>query len=66
MVTLDDGGSVAYDKLLIATGSSPFVPPTAGLADQENVFTFLKYDDALGIEKQMNQRTAAWSWSARD
>ncbi len=50
-VALDNGESVAYDKLLIATGSSPFVPPTNGLAKQSNVFTFLKYDDALGIEK---------------
>lgn len=50
-VALDDGGIVSYDKLLIATGSSPFVPPTEGLHNQSNVFTFLKYDDALGIEK---------------
>ena len=27
MVTGDDGQSVPYDKLLIATGSRPFVPP---------------------------------------
>ena len=30
-VTLDNGGSVRFDKLLFATGSSPFVPPMAGL-----------------------------------
>ena len=50
-VTLEDGKSVEYDKLLVATGSSPFVPPVDGLGDQSNVFTFLKYDSALGIEK---------------
>ena len=50
-VTLDSGESVPYDKLLVATGSSPFVPPVEGLGGQENVFTFLKYDSALGIEK---------------
>jgi len=56
-VALDNGKSVAYDKLLIATGSSPFVPPTQGLKDQSNVFTFLKYDDALGIEKLINPQS---------
>ena len=50
-VTLEDGKSVEYDKLLVATGSSPFVPPVDGIGDQSNVFTFLKYDSALGIEK---------------
>lgn len=50
-VTLSTCEVVPYDKLLIATGSSPFVPPTEGLCEQSNVFTFLKYDDALGIEK---------------
>ncbi len=50
-VTLESGKSVEYDKLLLATGSSPFVPPIDGLGDQSNVFTFLKYDSALGIEK---------------
>jgi NAD(P)H-nitrite reductase large subunit len=56
-VMLDNGKSVAYDKLLIATGSSPFVPPTDGLKNQSNVFTFLKYDDALGIEKLINPQS---------
>ncbi len=56
-VSLSGGDSVPYDKLLIATGSSPFVPPTEGLADQSNVFTFLKYDDALGIEKLIDPQS---------
>ncbi len=56
-VALSDGGSVPYDKLLIATGSSPFVPPTQGLENQSNVFTFLKYDDALGIEKLLSPQS---------
>ncbi len=56
-VALSDGASVPYDKLLIATGSSPFVPPTQGLGTQSNVFTFLKYDDALGIEKLIDKQS---------
>ncbi len=31
-VTLDDGSSIGFDKLLIATGSSPATPPIPGLA----------------------------------
>ncbi len=54
-VTLEDSETVSYDKLLIAMGSSPFVPPTGGLGNQDNVFTFLKYDDALGIGKLINK-----------
>lgn len=57
VVKLAGGSSVQYDKLLIATGSSPFVPPTEGLKQQSNVFTFLKYDDALGIEKLINPQS---------
>lgn len=56
-VTLSTCEVVPYDKLLIATGSSPFVPPTEGLAEQSNVFTFLKYDDALGIEKLISPQS---------
>jgi len=32
-VVLDDGSKVAYDRLLIATGSSPATPPIPGIAD---------------------------------
>lgn len=30
-VTLDDGSSLAFDRLLVATGSSPVLPPIPGL-----------------------------------
>ena len=33
VVTLDDGRSVPYDKLLIGTGSTSRVPPVAGIED---------------------------------
>jgi len=33
-LTLEDGGAVHYDKLLIATGSRPFLPPIPGLAGE--------------------------------
>jgi NAD(P)H-nitrite reductase large subunit len=50
-VLLESGESVEYDKLLIATGGKPFIPPMEGLAEQSNVFTFLKMDDVLAVEK---------------
>lgn len=49
-VLLDDGTKVAYDKLLIATGGKPFVPPTKGF-ELKNVFTFIKFDDVKAIDE---------------
>ncbi len=49
-VTLESGKTVPFDKLLIATGSSPFVPPMKGLDSIENKFSFMKFDDALALE----------------
>ena len=37
-----------YDKLVIATGASPFVPPINGL-DLKNVFVMRTPDDAIGL-----------------
>jgi len=44
-VTLDDGTAISYDRLLLANGASPFVPPLPG-ADQTGVFTLRTLDDA--------------------
>jgi NAD(P)H-nitrite reductase large subunit len=46
---LDDGEEVAYSKLLIATGGTPFIPPMKGL-DKGNIFTFIKMDDAKKLD----------------
>jgi NAD(P)H-nitrite reductase large subunit len=49
-VSLADGRSIEYDKLLIATGGRPFVPP--GLeVNKLNTFSFIKLDDVKAIEK---------------
>ncbi len=40
-VLFTDGGQIAYDKLIIGTGSKPFVPPLPGI-DKTNVFTISK------------------------
>ncbi len=49
-VVLDNGDKVSYDKLLLATGSVPFVPTISGIEGKDNVFTFLKYDDAIALK----------------
>ncbi len=48
-LTLADGSSVEYDRLLLATGGRPFVPPCKG-TDKEGVFTLRTLDDALAIK----------------
>lgn len=35
-----------YDRLLIATGGDPFIPPIEGLEGKDRIFTFTTWDDA--------------------
>jgi NAD(P)H-nitrite reductase large subunit len=49
-VKLAGGDTVRYDRLLIATGGDPFVPPIEGLAGKEMVFTFTTWDDASKLK----------------
>ena len=48
------GGSIPYDKLLVASGSSPFVPPFDGLDTVMNKFTFMNLDDARQLDKTLS------------
>ncbi|MDR2860265.1 MAG: FAD-dependent oxidoreductase [Elusimicrobiota bacterium] len=50
-VMTDDLREFDYDKLLIATGSIPFIPETKNLKNQKNVFTFLTYDQSKKIKE---------------
>lgn len=50
-LTLVDGSLITYDKLLIATGSSPFMPPIPGL-DGNKVFHLWTRDDACQLKQQ--------------
>ncbi len=54
-VLVDDGNHVAYDKLLVATGSSAFVPPFEGLDKVKNKFTFMNLDDAKALSNGINK-----------
>ena len=45
-VLLSTGERLAYDRLLMATGSRPFVPPIPGLSTVERTFSFQTLADA--------------------
>lgn len=49
-VTTDGGETVPYDRLLIATGSDPFVPPMEGLEKVTKKFTFMTLDSARALD----------------
>ena len=48
---------INYDKLLIATGSTPFVPPFSGLETVDKKFSFMTEDDALSIDKAIDKNS---------
>jgi NAD(P)H-nitrite reductase large subunit len=50
---LDDKKRINYDRLLIATGGTPFVPPIKG-KERKNVYTFTKWSDAEEIIQLLN------------
>ena len=52
-VVLWDGGRIRYDRLILATGSSSFVPPIKG-ADLPGVVTMWTMADTLGIERMIS------------
>ncbi len=47
-VGLDDGEKLQWEKLLLATGGTPLIPPLEGVG-HEHVYTFTKLDDAKKI-----------------
>jgi NAD(P)H-nitrite reductase len=56
-VLTDKSGEISYDKLLVATGSVPFVPPMQGLEKVDDKFSFYTLDDALALQKAVNKET---------
>ncbi|HEV7627309.1 MAG TPA: FAD-dependent oxidoreductase, partial [Streptomyces sp.] len=49
-VTSRSGRTIAYDALVLATGSYPFVPPVPG-KDSTGCFVYRTIDDLLDIER---------------
>jgi NAD(P)H-nitrite reductase large subunit len=56
-LSLAGGGTLAFDRLLIATGGKPFVPPISG-ADLQGVFTFVKWQEARQIARFIEETGA--------
>ena len=54
-VVLSDGNLIDFDKLLVATGSSAFLPKFEGLEKVKNKFTFMSLDDALELNKILDK-----------
>ena len=64
IVVSESGVREAYDKLLIATGSRPLVPPIVGVSGQggrlkRGVFGFRSYDDCNAILARAKQSARA-------
>ena len=57
MVYTSKDNRFSYDKLLIATGGKPIVPPVEG-RDLEGIFTFTKLDDVKEIRKYLEEKKA--------
>lgn len=57
-VILENGDYVLYDKLLIATGGKPFVPPIEGL-NKKNIQTFIKLDEAKKLKASIKPGSKA-------
>ncbi len=49
-VKASDDKDYPYDRLLVATGSVPFVPPADGLENVTDKYTFMSYDDMELLE----------------
>jgi len=54
LVTISDGSQVPYDKLVLAMGSKPIIPPIPG-NDLSGVFTLRTLKDAENIKQYLNE-----------
>ncbi len=53
-VELSDGREISYDKLILSTGASPFVPPIEG-HDLKGVFTMRSLSDGEQIKSHLDE-----------
>ncbi len=54
VVNLKNGESLTYEKLIIASGATPFMPPIPGI-DLEGVTGFKTADDLIWIEEKLDK-----------
>ena len=62
-IVLSNGNDIAYDKLLVATGSSAFFPEQ--FKNLPNTHTFITLDDACKLEKSLKTDSGASKSSTR-
>lgn len=51
-VTLDNGTAIAYDKLILSTGASNFLPPVKGF-ENKGVYVLRDIEDAKNLKEEM-------------
>jgi len=58
-VLISGDRKIKYDKLLLSTGSNPFIPPVKNLDlnRQKNVFTFLTYRESIRLKEKITKRS---------
>ncbi|MDE5576272.1 MAG: FAD-dependent oxidoreductase [Oscillospiraceae bacterium] len=54
-VTIENGNEISYDKLMIAAGSKPFIPPMEGLDKVTKKFTFMTFDSAKAVKEAVTK-----------
>lgn len=54
-VILESGSEIPYTDLCVAAGSSPFVPPFAGLEKVRRKYSFMTLDDALALDAAVSE-----------
>ena len=54
-VTIENGNEISYDKLMIAAGSKPFIPPMEGLDKVAKKFTFMTFDSAKAVKEAVTE-----------
>jgi NAD(P)H-nitrite reductase large subunit len=54
-VLLENGEVLSYDKLLLATGSRPFIPEIKGFEKIPKKTTFMSIDDAKNLSNMINK-----------
>lgn len=52
ILELSNGETLSYDKLLVCSGASAFIPPVEGLREANNVVGLRNLDDAILIKEQ--------------
>lgn len=53
-ISIENKGTQKYDKLVIATGARPFIPPISGIDSAANLFPMRTANDAIEIKKAID------------